>query len=136
MAVVLVFFDGKLADVIRLHRHSNDTTPDDLLHEIRTEYDTELVPLSITSTEPAQSDTTSTDYTTPSLLTHLSKKTNDISEFVERATSSYIAQTQMADHNLLDELLRVIQERYQLAHFPYKIECIDISHLSGSNISG
>ena len=38
--------------------------------------------------------------------------------------------------NILNDLLKTLQERYHLKKFPYYIECIDISHLSGGWMSG
>ena len=36
----------------------------------------------------------------------------------------------------MNDLLSSLQKRYQLKNFPYRIECIDISHLSGGRVSG
>jgi excinuclease UvrABC nuclease subunit len=40
------------------------------------------------------------------------------------------------DENLINDMLTEIQSKYKLTKFPYHMECIDISHFSGSRASG
>jgi len=54
-----------------------------------------------------------------------------LKELLDNLFQSYIINSSFDESNLINELLSTIQERYQLKHFPYRIECIDISHLSG-----
>jgi excinuclease UvrABC nuclease subunit len=60
----------------------------------------------------------------------------DLFAFLDNALESYIASTSLQEENLLSESLAQLQAKYKLAHFPYRIECIDISHLSGGWMSG
>ena len=64
------------------------------------------------------------------------KERNALFQFLDNALDSYIATTSLQEDNLLSECLETIQKRYDLAYFPYRIECIDISHLSGGRMSG
>ncbi|NOZ44140.1 MAG: hypothetical protein GXP45_03225 [bacterium] len=49
---------------------------------------------------------------------------------------SYIAKTSFEKENVMNDLLAELQTRYHIKDFPYHIECIDISHLSGAWTSG
>ncbi|MDR3169040.1 MAG: hypothetical protein LBU27_04715 [Candidatus Peribacteria bacterium] len=49
---------------------------------------------------------------------------------------SYLISTSFEGENMYNDLLGALQERYQLKNFPYHMECVDISHLSGGRISG
>jgi len=56
---------------------------------------------------------------------------------LQKFLDSYIASTTFdTEDNLTQDLLSELQKRYFLTKFPYQIECVDISHLSGSYISG
>jgi len=66
----------------------------------------------------------------------LVKERNALFQFLDNALDSYIASTSLQEENLLGECLETIQKRYDLAYFPYRIECIDISHLSWWWMSG
>jgi excinuclease UvrABC nuclease subunit len=62
---------------------------------------------------------------------------NQIEILLQKFLESYIASTTFdTEDNLTQDLLSNLQRRYHLITFPYQIECIDISHLSGSNVSG
>ena len=61
----------------------------------------------------------------------------EIYELMEKFIQSYIASTIFdKDENLTQDLLTSLQKRYHLHTFPYQIECVDISHFSGTAISG
>ncbi|MBQ7073769.1 hypothetical protein IJM86_01615 [bacterium] len=51
-------------------------------------------------------------------------------EMINKFLESYLIVTSFEGENLNNDLLKTLQERYQLKKFPYRIECIDISHLS------
>jgi excinuclease UvrABC nuclease subunit len=62
---------------------------------------------------------------------------NEIKILLTKFLDSYIASTTFdSEDNLTQDLLSELQKRYHLTSFPYQIECIDISHLSGSYVSG
>lgn len=42
----------------------------------------------------------------------------------------------MQGSGMTNDLLKTLEERYQLGRFPYQIECLDISHLGGDQTSG
>lgn len=59
-----------------------------------------------------------------------------ISELLEKFIDWYILKNSFQETDLINDMLSWIQTRYNLNNFPYRIECIDISHLSGGWISG
>jgi excinuclease UvrABC nuclease subunit len=59
-----------------------------------------------------------------------------INDLMKKFLDSYIASTTFdIEDNLTQDLLSELQKRYSFRNFPYQIECIDISHLSGSYTS-
>jgi len=64
------------------------------------------------------------------------KERQELFGFLDNALESYIVSTSLQEENLLNESLSTLQTRYNLPSFPYRIECIDISHLSGGWMSG
>jgi len=64
------------------------------------------------------------------------KNQNEIISLVNGFLESYLILESFKDENLLNDLLLELQKRYKLKNFPYHLECIDISHFSGSQTSG
>ena len=54
---------------------------------------------------------------------------------LERFFESYMVVSSFEGENLNNDLLKTLQQRYGLKQFPYRMECIDISHLGGSWLS-
>lgn len=46
--------------------------------------------------------------------------------------TSFISSITGKDQYLINNILSDLQTKYSLAHYPYKIECLDISHINGS----
>ncbi|HCB51501.1 TPA: hypothetical protein DEP21_02905 [Patescibacteria group bacterium] len=51
--------------------------------------------------------------------------------FLDRCFESFVVASSFEEENLMNDLLKTLQSRYALQKFPYRIECLDISHLSG-----
>jgi excinuclease UvrABC nuclease subunit len=50
----------------------------------------------------------------------------------ENFLESYIiSQSLQEESTIINDLFKTLQARYGLKNIPYRIECIDISHLSG-----
>jgi excinuclease UvrABC nuclease subunit len=58
-----------------------------------------------------------------------------INQMMNNFFESYLIVTSIEGENFYNDLLVVLQRKYHLKHFPYRMECIDISHLSGDWIS-
>lgn len=62
---------------------------------------------------------------------------HEFTELLDKFIQSFIVSTTFdPEENLTHDLLNTLYTRYQFWHFPYHIECIDISHLSGMAVSG
>jgi excinuclease UvrABC nuclease subunit len=59
-----------------------------------------------------------------------------LQQMLDKFFDSYVISASFEGDNLQNELLQTLQKRYGLKKFPYRMECVDISHLSGSWISG
>jgi excinuclease UvrABC nuclease subunit len=55
----------------------------------------------------------------------------EIKAFIERCFASFVVSTSFEEENLLNDLLSTLQTRYAFKNFPYRMELLDISHLSG-----
>ena len=55
---------------------------------------------------------------------------------MERCFASFVVSTSFEEENLLNDLLSTLQTRYEFKNFPYRMELLDISHLSGWRASG
>ena len=55
---------------------------------------------------------------------------------LERSIDAYVLTSAFEKDNLINELLKTVEMRYSLKKFPYTMECLDISHLSGGRVSG
>lgn len=119
--VVLYLYQGKIIDVIRQKVSKDDIDRDSLEVWLNNEYD-EFV------------------FDDP-LYFALNKKLKkadhvEIGRFVDRCFESFIASNAFQEGPLLNDLLTTLQKRYNLSSFPYRIECLDISHFSGDWASG
>lgn len=130
--VLLHFYEGRLIDVIR----DKVSVEEGDQHWIRANLEAELG-LNFSSEEMQK------DYPHPVWLSrqHKSKKLSaedihGIRALLERFFDSYVVVSSFEGENLNNDLLSTLQSRYQLSQFPYWIECVDISHLGGSWISG
>ncbi len=54
----------------------------------------------------------------------------DVKEFLENQIDSLVINSSFEKQNLLNEILSNIQKQLNLKNFPYKIQALDISHLS------
>ncbi len=50
---------------------------------------------------------------------------------LERSIDAYVLTSAFETDNLMNELLKTLHTRYDWKKFPYSMECLDISHLSG-----
>ena len=59
-----------------------------------------------------------------------------LQDMMNKFFDSYLIVSSFEGENFYNDLLMVLQKKYHLKNFPYRMECVDISHLSGSWISG
>ena len=60
------------------------------------------------------------------------KKLKPLLHLAENFLDSYIiSQSLQEESTMINDMFKTLQTRYELKNVPYRIECIDISHLSG-----
>ena len=128
--VLLRFYEGRLIDVVRDKVSMDDGDQDWMLANLEAELD---VKFEETSTQREQFHWLAARDSAKCVPTLSDKK--GITTLLEHFFDSYVVVSSFEGENLNNELLKTLQERYGLKHFPYWMECVDISHLGGSWIS-
>lgn len=125
--ILIKIFEWKMTDVIREKKSKEERS----LNQMKASLETDFW---------AMNDISSWDTATlisSSMKKIKSSERKQINDLMKKFLDSYIASTTFdIEDNLTQDLLWELQKRYFLTSFPYQIECIDISHLSGSYVSG
>lgn len=121
--VILYFYQGKLIDIIRHKEHQSEKEADEIVFDLQREFGTLY----------EQKNTDELFFTTMKRLKKSAQKS--IYELSEHLFQSYIVNSSFDESNLMNDVLSSLQTRYHLKYFPYRIECVDISHLSGWRVS-
>lgn len=128
--VVMSFVQGRLVDVMRFTEFTKDTDYEQLLLSLELEFGP------MRELHHLWWDESKT-YTYISSWMRLTKSiTSSIEQHYRHYIDSYVASTAFSDHNIVDSLLQNIKESYNLLCYPYRIECLDISHWSWDWASG
>lgn len=122
--ILLQFFEGRLIDVIR------DKVSDEQ------DFSTILSGFELELWELKKEEKSDTVFARSEKLRFTKEERAIFDEMINKFLESYLIVTSFEGENLNNDLLKTLQERYQLKKFPYRIECIDISHLSWSRMSG
>lgn len=124
---VLVFMQGKLIDVITSKQQTNDIERDSLEMAIKRMFgegnihqdDQETWIIGVHNNKKAKK--------------YLNKNNTQMKPLyilAQNFLESYIiSQTLQEDTKLINDMFQTLQTRYHLQNIPYRIECIDISHL-------
>ena len=125
-----------MIDVIREKKSKDERSP----NQIKASLETDFGEMRLRERKTTILTETWSDQTTllSSSMKRIRKSNrNEIEMLLQKFLDSYITSTLFdTEENLTQMLLQGLQERYHLTTFPYQIECIDISHLAGSYISG
>lgn len=122
--VVLNFYEWKLIDVIVNKKNLEDFDENSVLSSLESEL------WNLTKQEFHWIDF----YYTEKIKLNKTQ-ISDINTLIDGFFDSYLVWESFKDENMLNWLLSQIKSKYSLKNFPYQIECIDISHFSGSNTS-
>lgn len=123
--VLIYFFEWKLIDVLRFKEKVQDTD----LSTIQLWFENEFWEFNI-------QDLWKDVYFAMQKSIKLKKSQQwDILNLMDNFIDSFVIGSFYQTENLLDQLLKSLQKRYWLSNYPYRIEAIDISHMSGSWIS-
>lgn len=119
--VLLHFFEGKMIDVIRHHFEKSDLDQEEMLANFASEFGTFHQQGSRFATQK---------------FTFSKEESDRMNQLFDDFFQSYLLGQTLQGGSVMTELLSELQDRYQLSQFPYQIECLDISHLSGDWTSG
>lgn len=123
---IVNMYEWKMIDIIRLKYRDSDTDIEDIMSDFRSEYGEILVDYIANWAFV---------YTTS--LKKIAKKTrSEIELLLDWFIDAQIASSTFEKENIMNDLLKWLQDRYHFPLFPYMIECIDISHLSWWRTSG
>lgn len=134
--ILVKIFEGKMTDVIREKKSKEERS----FNQMKASLEADFGEMNIIGSKDINNETTTSQQTT--LISTSMKKIKksaqqEIYILLQKFLDSYIASTTFdTEDNLTQDLLWELQKRYYLTRFPYQIECVDISHLSGSYISG
>ena len=123
--IVLHFQNGKLVDVIRTLQNYEDVELNQIISSIEIEFQKELLGRKNNS-----------QYYFTKEMKLRAKDWKELEMHFDHYVSSFIASNSRQQDSIANELLKGLQTRYALKNYPYRIGCLDISHLSGGWASG
>ncbi len=136
---VLVFTQGKLMDVITSKEQQNDIEEDSLHLAIQRNFGSGIVKkISKTDTQIIWNlQSKSSGIISESSGIFWKNLLKSLLKLAENFLESYIiSQSLQEESTLINDMFKTLKARYGLKNIPYRIECIDISHLSGWRTSG
>jgi len=123
--IILNFYEWKLIDVIINKQNKSDLDENSIISSL----ESELGNLNVTKTwESCLAMNPKIKIT--------KKQTKEVTELIDGFLDSYLVSQSFKDENLINDMLAELQNKYNLKNFPYHMECIDISHMSGDWTSG
>lgn len=133
-------FEWKIIDIIRYKQHQNDGDVSSLVTafnrevvEFQWSYHKEwkLTPCDdiIKCDESMEDGTALIGIDTDKRM--LNEALHETIALLERSIDAYVLTSAFETDNLMNELLKTLHARYDWKKFPYSMECLDISHLSG-----
>lgn len=138
-------FEWKIIDIIRYKQHQNDGDVSSLAVSFNREVgelkwnsmqENKLIPCDdiLACDEMMEDGGAMIGIDTDKRI--LNESLFEIIALLERSIDAYVLTSAFEKDNLMNELLKTLHTRYNLAKFPYSVECLDISHLSGGWVSG
>jgi hypothetical protein len=123
--VLLNFYEGRLIDVVR----DKVAVDEGDIHWMLAGFEMELGELSFPCKTENRCMTISKG------MKFLKSEQQALEQMMDNFFESYLIVNSFEGESLYNDLLLTLQKRYGFQHFPYRVECIDISHLSGEWIS-
>lgn len=140
LIIIIVFYEGKLLEIIRYHRDQDEFDIYQIVSDIIYEFGNLTLDWNLIEINNLQNflseDKKSFFLQTESIKKLPKKDEINILDLFDRNIKSYIDYSSFGKDNIMNEILEWIQKRYKLKNFPYNMECIDISHLSWWRITG
>lgn len=129
--VIMVFQKGKMVDVLRFGELQDELDMDQIIQSIEIEFGKVKVKVS-----SFQLPVTSWSILYSEKMKISNKAWKEMDMHLDRFISSFIASSSRQKDSVANDCLKWLQTRYWLQSYPYRIECLDISHLSGWWASG
>ncbi len=124
---VLVFTQWKLMDVITSKQQHNDIEEDSLCLAIQRTFGGSTI----------KKNKNDIQIISKSFIKIGGEVAKELWKLAENFLESYIiSQSFQEESTMINDMFAILQKRYTLKNIPYRIECIDISHLSGGRTSG
>lgn len=128
--IIVKIYEGKITDVIRDKKVKEEWSFNQIKASLEVDFKEDFI------IQENNHEGQSLLYS-PSLKILKKSDRKGFDELLQKFIQSYIASTTFdIEENLTQDLLTSLQSRYYIKKLPYQIECIDISHFSGSAISG
>lgn len=134
--VLFKVFEGKIIDVIKHKERADDMDMAAFVATVEKEYG-----------EMSRYDKTAKNCENPLIMQSLffvDKQITKIKQSVrasffvllEKSFEDFVAVSSFEKESMMNDILKALQKNYKLSAFPYRVECVDISHLSGWWMSG
>lgn len=138
-------FEGKIIDIIRYKQHQNDGD----ISSLAVSFNREVWELKWSTLQEGKLNTCEDIITCDEMMIDggaligietdqriLNEPLFEVIALLERSIDAYVLTSAFEKDNLMNELLKTLHTRYARKNFPYSMECLDISHLSGWWVSG
>lgn len=134
--VLFKVFEGKIIDIIKHKERSDDMDMAAFIATVEKEYG-DMVRYEKTAKKCENPLEKWSLFFVDKQITKI-KQSVRLSFFVllEKSFEDFVAVSSFEKESMMNDILKTLQNRYKLSTFPYRIECVDISHLSGWRMSG
>ncbi len=124
---IIKLLNWKIIDIIRWKEFAQDIDLSTLIQHINQEFQ---INININDYDKQQ------DFWFENLNTKLNpEEKEELEKLINNSIQNFIISTSFEEHNIIWELLKNLQKKYNLKNFPYRIECVDISHMQWNYIS-
>jgi excinuclease UvrABC nuclease subunit len=129
--VLFKVFEGKIIDIIKHKERSDDMDMAAFIATLQKEYG-DMIWYDKDYTTCENSLTLSSLFFVDKQIKKI-KKDVRASFFVllQKSFEDFVAVSSFEKESMMNDILKSLQIKYKLSTFPYRIECVDISHLSG-----
>lgn len=140
--VLTHYFEGRLTDVITQKYPVTDMSLHTFLSGLENDLGSLVFPVKdwhdVDSMQHLEQSVTTTGivFFSQTIKPFSQKRLQEIDEMLQKYIDSYVYTSVFEKENVMNDLLSQLQTEYKRKNFPYRMECIDISHLSGGRMSG
>jgi excinuclease ABC subunit C len=134
--VLFKVFEGKIIDIIKHKERSDDMDMAAFIATVEKEYG-DMIWYEKTAKKSENPLEKWSLFFVDTQITKI-KQSVRLSFFVllEKSFEDFVAVSSFEKESMMNDILKSLQTNYKLSAFPYRIECVDISHLSGWWMSG